>query len=253
MDKNIHNQKVEHHFDRIYREWDKKYEHSNDIAHYELHRRLALTHEYINKYLKQDEATIIEIGCGTARNLMSILEQHDKWTGVGLDISEAMINYCTTTFAHEKRVSFEPFNLDEHTSYPITADVLIAMGVWGYLVSPERAVEFVSNTLKPGGVFMFTINKPSIPRFATGVYRSIRRLGKKNRATSLNQAYAPGDVVQWLDGRFEILATADYSYLPYIPVIRRWLAAARKLEDLFGANPTLLSRTTMYVTRLLPE
>ena len=237
--------KVARHFDNRTAEWDAYYLNSADIAGYEVLRRRQLAGQILQRLLNQPRALVIEVGCGTGRVISEIIERHADWQGFGLDISENMIGTCRTTY-HNPRLRFQQHDI-ESSPLPEQADAVLSLGVFCYLEDPFRAIEHIYTMLKSGGLFIFSANKPSLPGAATSIYRKLRF--KQTMEDRLCKTTSLEDTFKALDNKFCIHETYDYSYLPYVPVLRRMMPLARLAEAEFGRRPSFLSLTTLFVTR----
>lgn len=248
MHKDQTNNRVQSQFDALSVSWHSRYKplsDVNDIADYELVRRRALALDFLHQHFQpHEDRTILEVGCGTG-DVISALLTGTTWCGIGLDISEKMIAHCQATYQDEERLDFEVHNLDAGPK-DIQADAVVALGVVGYLSNPERAIDAVHHMLLPGGLFIFTINKVSVPRTFTQAYAMLR---KGMRVRKLNRSFTLRQIHSYLDTRFEVMATRDYAYVPYVPILRKQLRLSKWLEKRFGQSVTRLSSTTMFVTR----
>ena len=239
---------VEQHFDEIAEAWDLRYDSIHSIADYELWRRRELVLSALDRYLP-DQAQVIDIGCGSGRVLSKAIEDHETWQGVGLDISQKMVDLCRKNYRDNPRLSFQQHNL-LNAPLNIQADAAIAMGVFGYLDDPKIGIASVNQMLKPGGYLMFTVNKPSLPRLITFLTRAvIITFTQRHYVPRRNRGYALSTVRNWLGAEYEILETYDYCYAPYTPGLNRLIGISRGLERIFGRRPTILSSTTMLICR----
>jgi SAM-dependent methyltransferase len=236
-------------------QFDAFYENQNQIFSYELLRRKTLTIEALARYLAPDSAAlIVEIGCGTGRVISEIVQTYPIWHGVGLDISKQMIAHCLAHYGSLPHLSFAQHNVD-HGPADYLADAVLALGVIGYLQDPALAFDHIHAMLKPGGYFIFSVTKPSLPISLTRWYRRVRFIHKPElqRKLSLSNLLTVQAVSRMLDGKFQVLETYDYCYIPSIRVVRRWVGVSEALERRFGKHPTTLSSTTLLITHRIEQ
>lgn len=177
MSQSIQNKdtRVARRFDGETQIWDDVHS-SNilEIIQWEVHRRKEITREHLVRNFKGQSLSILEIGCGSGKNLDAFVSCDPAWIGHGVDISRGMVDYCRSTLGDRQNLSFEVLDIQKDRQ-DRTFDVIILLGVVGYFSSNESAFHNISAMLKPGGHLVFTHGKrPSITRF-------IRRLKQKLR------------------------------------------------------------------------
>lgn len=138
-----------------------------DIIQWEVKKRKDFTREFIREHFEGKPAAILEIGCGAGRNLEEILSGDSQWKGVGVDNASAMVEHCRKQYASNPRVSFEILDIDSQILEQ-KFDVILLLGVVGYLGSNSNAFRNIQRMLKPGGYVIFTYGK------GFGVARSLR-------------------------------------------------------------------------------
>jgi 2-polyprenyl-3-methyl-5-hydroxy-6-metoxy-1,4-benzoquinol methylase len=138
-----------------------------DIIQWEVKKRKEFAREFIREHFQDKPAAILEIGCGAGRNLEEILSQHPAWRGTGVDNASAMIEHCRKQYAANPQMSFEMLDIDS-AALARQFDVILLLGVVGYLDSNRAAFRNIQRMLRPGGYVLFTYGK----RF--GVARTVR-------------------------------------------------------------------------------
>ena len=242
-------------YDNKVEAWDANYTgNADDIGQYEILRRRELVLEILFDRLHNHETLLLDVGCGTGRVISELIVRRPTWQAIGLDLSGEMIDFCQRTYYEQPNLKFFQYDISQAPLPLGAADAALALGVWGYLPDPELAIEHLYDSLQPNGLLIFSINKPSLPRALTVGYRAVRELFKdehRHRATR-NKSYRLADVLESLSGRFTLLETRDYCYLPYLPGIRRFLRFSKFMERRLGKRPTPFSSATLIVAQKLP-
>lgn len=105
------------------------------------------------------EVSILEIGCGTGKQLITIAQALPKAKCTGSDISELNIHEARENLAgangHD-RCQFETADYSTTTYAPV--DAILAESVMHLVDAPtEQLFEKVYHELRPGGLFIFTM------------------------------------------------------------------------------------------------
>jgi SAM-dependent methyltransferase len=129
-----------------------------DIIQWEVKKRKDFTRDFIRQHFQGKPAAILEIGCGAGRNLEEILSGDSLWKGTGVDNASAMVEHCRKQYANSPRVSFEILDIDS-SILEQKFDVILLLGVVGYLGSNSNAFRNIQRMLKPGGYVIFTFGK----------------------------------------------------------------------------------------------
>jgi SAM-dependent methyltransferase len=173
------NKRVVERFNREADVWD--HVHSNpatDIIQWEIKKRKLLARDFIYQQFKNKPAAILEVGCGAGRNLEEIFNGNQNWTGKGVDISPAMVERCEGQYQRRAQYSFEVLDI-ENEYLEERFDVIVLLGVIGYLDSNGAAFRNIQRMLRPGGFVIFTFgNAPSICRSLRSGWRLIKNVSK---------------------------------------------------------------------------
>lgn len=156
--------------------WDDVHSGNNgDIIQWEIRKRKALSRDFIQQRFRGRAARILEIGCGAGRNLEEIVSANGNWSGKGVDVAPAMIDACRTRYQSENRLSFEVMDIErEHLEERF--DVILMLGVVGYLTNNSVAFANAQRMLRPGGFVILTFGKaPSVSRFVRSASRRCKR------------------------------------------------------------------------------
>ena len=140
--------------EHIYKNWAKKYE--DDVINLAGYVGHLITSELLLSYLRNNQAKILDAGCGTGL-VGEILNKNEFKDLIGVDFSQEMLN-----IAKQKKVyqSLELVDLTKKLDYEDNLfDAVICAGTFtcGH-VGPEALREMVRIT-KQGGYICFTVRK----------------------------------------------------------------------------------------------
>jgi ubiquinone/menaquinone biosynthesis C-methylase UbiE len=110
--------------------------------------------------VESPKAIVADLGCGSGAMLCEVLRLKPTWSGYGLDISEAAINYARRLAAHKAVAARTQFQTGCLMNLPFAngcLDVVIASEVVEHLPHPERVFAELSRVLAPGGVLLVTV------------------------------------------------------------------------------------------------
>jgi ubiquinone/menaquinone biosynthesis C-methylase UbiE len=103
---------------------------------------------------------VADIGCGSGAMLCEVLRTKPDWDGVGIDISNASINY-SRKLAELKGVSdratFQTADITDLPFHNSSVDLLIASEIIEHLPDPQLALSEIARVLVPGGFLALTI------------------------------------------------------------------------------------------------
>lgn len=124
---------------------------------------LSCAHRFVRRIVEAVaslKAIVADLGCGSGAMLCEVLRVRPSWTGYGLDISEAAINYARRLAAHKGVAARAQFQTGCLMNLPFaisSLDVVIASEVVEHLPSLERVFEELSRVLAPGGLLLATV------------------------------------------------------------------------------------------------
>ncbi len=159
-------------FNQETNKWDTVHQRKiSNIMEWEVFSRKNITNNIIKK-VEGKNISILEIGCGAGNNLSYFIRKNNDCQGYGVDISDKMIDFCNEKFKNEKKLSFNVLNIDNEKLNK-KFDVIVMLGVVGYLEFPDKSFKNVFSMLKDDGLFIFTYgNKKSL-------FRKIRIISEK--------------------------------------------------------------------------
>jgi 2-polyprenyl-3-methyl-5-hydroxy-6-metoxy-1,4-benzoquinol methylase len=206
-----------------------------DIIQWEVKKRKEFAREFIREHFQDKSAAILEIGCGAGRNLEEILSQNPSWRGTGVDNASAMIEHCRKQYEGNPQMSFEMLDIDS-TALNQQFDVILLLGVIGYLDSNSAAFRNIQRMLRPGGYVIFTYGKGlSVARtlraFARFGVDKIRRVLGRSVAGSQSSFF-----------RCYTLSEVKQAFPPDLRMVSH-------LNLVFGSG--ILKRTSVQISRFL--
>lgn len=170
--------------------WDNYGRNKNiDIISWESYKRREIVKKFLISNFKNKPLKILEIGCGAGNNLKEIVDQDTKWTGKGTDIAPNMIKFCREKYEKEGIISFEELNIDKECLEE-KFDVIILLGVVGYLISNKKSFENISKMLKNKGCLIFTCgSKYSMLRYLRNFVLAVFKIGFMRGLLNLFRKY----------------------------------------------------------------
>lgn len=104
---------------------------------------------------QQQEARILDAGCGTGVSTEYLVHLNPEATVTGLDISQGAIavaqERCQRSGAD--RVTFHHLSLYDVDQLPGEFDLINSVGVLHHLADPHRGIQALASKLAPGGIF----------------------------------------------------------------------------------------------------
>jgi len=136
--------------------WNDLYENPTKVYHY----HMALRRDYATEFTLQHfdkSAKILDLGCGAGVFMEKLLER--GYSPTGADASEDMLKLAAERLAKHDRSKYRllvadcqdlPFEDEEF-------DVVLGLGVFGYIEDVDRALAEIRRVLRPGGMFFMSI------------------------------------------------------------------------------------------------
>jgi len=108
----------------------------------------------INKYATKGE--LLDIGCGTARMLMTLAKELPKMHFTGADVSEAMLSIARENIREaglEGRISLVEASAEALDKFPTDGfDVVQSHGAFSGWLEPLKSLDEVARVLRAGGI-----------------------------------------------------------------------------------------------------
>ncbi len=107
-----------------------------------------------------EHAHVADLGCGPGVILCNVLRRKPGWTGEGLDISQAAVDYATRLAAHQevgKRVRFSTGDVVHLPYQDASFDVVVASEVLEHVPEIRLALAEIKRILRPGGKAVITV------------------------------------------------------------------------------------------------
>lgn len=98
---------------------------------------------------------VLDLGCGDGHLLRLVLDHCDDATGVGLDISQSMLDHSRRRFENDQRVSFIEHNMDEALPDLGRFDCIVSSFAIHHCTDERKRELYgeVFKLLEPGGTF----------------------------------------------------------------------------------------------------
>jgi SAM-dependent methyltransferase len=230
----------------------------SDIIQWEVKKRKEFARDFIRQRFQGKPAAILEIGCGAGRNLEEILSENPLWKGTGVDNASAMVEHCRKQYAGNSQVSFEILDIDSAVLEQ-KFDVILLLGVVGYLGSNSNAFRNIQRMLKPGGYVVFTFGKGlgvarglrAAARFGTealrAVYRIVRRKPGSEGRNSYFRNYTLSQIKSAFPSEWQMVSHINLVFTSGI-LKRTSVRISRVLERFFTKHdPLRLALTSMVI------
>ncbi|WP_041244264.1 class I SAM-dependent methyltransferase [Gloeobacter kilaueensis] len=116
-------------------------------AYWWLHRRLLAW------VPPMPEATVLDLGCGTGRLLERLAARETALRGIGVDLSEAMIQQAQQRNPCPERLQFVQGKAERLIFADATFDVVFCTFSFQHYPYPEAVLQQIRRVLRPGGHF----------------------------------------------------------------------------------------------------
>ena len=159
--------------------------------------------------------SVLDIGCGCG----AYLEELGKMgmDPYGLDLSPAMIQECRKRLRVSDEVFSSHFATGDIEAIPFPAeqfDVVVSIGVFGYLTTDDAALEEVWRVLKPGGLFLVSVqNAMSLSNIDFVLRTRLRRMIAGKKGVGLVDTSGISVMIPWVTNHSE----THHSYKSYNP------------------------------------
>lgn len=110
--------------------------------------------------IKEERARFADLGCGSGVILCDVLRHKPRWSGEGLDISPAAIDYAERLSAYKQVDARAEFRVGDMAQLPYedeTLDLVISSEVIEHAPDPEKVMREVARVLRPRGRLILTI------------------------------------------------------------------------------------------------
>jgi len=112
----------------------------------------SLLEKLLPKFALKDGQTILDVGTGTGVLIPFLVKAiGPSGTITAIDYSEKMVQKCKEKYSHFKNVNIKAGNIEEDSFSPESIDVVTCFGVFPHLVSKQKALQNICQTLKPYG------------------------------------------------------------------------------------------------------
>lgn len=121
--------------------------------------RLKFIREVV-KAIPVERAEVADLGCGSGLILCDVLDLKRHWSGHGLDISSAAVNYARRLAKHKKIDARAEFSVGDIASLPFadsSLNLVIASEVIEHMPEPARVINEIARVLRPGGRLILTM------------------------------------------------------------------------------------------------
>lgn len=120
------------------------------------HRKIYQT--FIQKFLKQEEGSLLDVGCGLGFFVKMVMEKKPHWNVIGYEMSRTAVK-----FAREKNRLPNVFQgmVEKSNLSKNSLDVITMWDVIEHIPKPKPLLEYLHSLLKPNG-FLF-IQTPNFP------------------------------------------------------------------------------------------
>jgi SAM-dependent methyltransferase len=121
--------------------------------------RLRFVRDVVSS-ITREQGSFADLGCGSGTILCDVLRQKPLWTGQGLDISPAAVDYAERLSLHKRVSERAEFRVGDLAQLPYadeSLDLVIASEVIEHAPQPQRVMEEIARVLRPDGKLVLTI------------------------------------------------------------------------------------------------
>jgi ubiquinone/menaquinone biosynthesis C-methylase UbiE len=114
----------------------------------------------IVKAISLERAVVADLGCGSGLILCDILALKPRWSGHGLDISSAAVNYARRLAEHKRLSERTQFRVGDISQLPFadkSLDLIVASEVIEHMPEPQAVIDEIARVLRPGGQLILTM------------------------------------------------------------------------------------------------
>lgn len=110
--------------------------------------------------IREERGSFADLGCGSGVILCDVLRHKPHWTGEGLDISPAAIDYAERLSIYKQVHARAGFSVGDMAQLPYgdeTLDLIISSEVIEHAPDPDRVMREITRVLRPHGKLILTI------------------------------------------------------------------------------------------------
>jgi ubiquinone/menaquinone biosynthesis C-methylase UbiE len=216
---------VRDHFHRLSGNWNEVY-FGEDLQSVHIQLRQAIVLDYIAGLGLPGAARVLEVGCGAGRTTLKLAEL--GYHVSALDFAPNMLTTARANCGSGPRrypVSFLAGDAEQLPIQSSSADLIVMMGVIGYLTNWRQSLHELFRVLKPGGYLVITCpNKLGLSHLVNpeslrlGLWKD-RLLGRKRRPTAFSLRHAPAAFDRNLEQvGFSVRSSVSHTYGPFCPL-----------------------------------
>jgi ubiquinone/menaquinone biosynthesis C-methylase UbiE len=250
---------VRDHFHHVSRDWNDVYA-GGDLQSIHIQLRQQLVLRFVEALGLPAGAQVLEVGCGTGRTTLELALRGFRVNA--LDFAPNMLNVARQNVRDRTAVSAHFMSADAE-QLPIAGacvDLIVSMGVIGYVPQWQQALAEMFRAIRPGGHLIITCpNKWGLSHLVNPEPLKLGRLkttllGRKPRKTSgyaLSTRHTPAQFDEALrDVGFEVLESATHTYGPFCPLGQNVLPESLSVKLHFFLQRMADRRRVPYLHRL---
>jgi SAM-dependent methyltransferase len=108
----------------------------------------------------KSEASVADLGCGSGVILCDVLRHKPRWSGQGLDISPAAVDYAERLSIYKEVSERAEFRVGDMAQLPYadeSLDLIISSEVIEHAPEPQKVLREIARSLRPAGKLILTI------------------------------------------------------------------------------------------------